>query len=349
MAVAAAVVAVAVVDATRRDGSPTTASGDRDPDGSRLGGAEAPLPGQLTGRLVVALADGCRPVVVDLGAARVGRPGPRLGCELVVDPRGRRAVAPTVSGEELVVVDLRRRPALDGELGPLVGGASWDAAGERVAWCAAPDSTSLASPGGDERETLVGCDARLVGGAVLTRPDELFSKEVLRNGVTYLDREALGSALPADAADLVAVLGYDAGADGALALVVVGVGPDDFVQQLQLWRDGRVERVIELVRSPRAVVANVGDFGFAGKRVRVSPTGLEVAIGPPSRGPVRTTLVEVASGGRMLLPEASSFDWSPDGRWLALAEADAVRVYGVERTTHVYALPLEARALAWRG
>lgn len=352
VAVAAAVIAVAVVDAARPDGASTEpAGGLRDDDGSRLGGPETPLPGQLGGRLVVAIAEGCRPAVVDLDTARVGRPGPRLGCSLVVDPQGRRAVAPGASGDALVVVELGRRPAIDRELGPLVGSASWDDAGERVAWCAAPGGTSVTSLDEEAREgaRVAGCDPRFSGGALLTRPDELFGKDVLREGAPYLDREEIGSALPSDADDLVSVLGYDAGGGGVLALVVVGVGPDDFVQQLQLWRAGRVERALELVRSPRAVVANVGDFGFAGKRVRVSPTGAEVAIGPPSSGPVRTTLVDLASGGRTLLPEASAFDWSPDGRWLALAEPDAVRIYGAERSTHVYALPLEARALAWRS
>ncbi|MEZ5100154.1 MAG: hypothetical protein R3C15_10230 [Thermoleophilia bacterium] len=257
-------------------------------------------------------------------------------------------MASTERGDELVLVDLRDRPEVAQTLGPLAGSASWASDGGEVAWCASRGSTSLVALDGEARRTVDGCDVRLAGGRVLTRPDELFAKEVLLDGAAYLDQEEIAAALPGDASDLVSVLGYDEAPAGLLALVVVGVGRADFVQQLQLWRGESLERTLELGRSPRAVVANVGDFGFAGKAVRLGPTGREVAIGPPSHGLVRTTLVDLATGARVLLPPARSLDWSPDGRWLALAEADAVRVYGGERTSHVYALPLEAGSLAWR-
>lgn len=65
------------------------------------------------------------------------------------------------------------------------------------------------------------------------------------------------------------------------------------------WRDGRHLQTLELVRTARAVLANVGEFGFAGKRVCLSPTGSGVVVDP-------------------------------------------------DRSTHSYALPIDAAALAQR-
>ena len=47
--------------------------------------------------------------------------------------------------------------------------------------------------------------------------------------------------------------------------------------------------------------------------------------------------------------EHNDFDWSPDGRWLAVATAGGVDVYGPSRDEEpTYQLPLVTPSLAWR-
>ena len=118
------------------------------------------------------------------------------------------------------------------------------------------------------------------------------------------------------------------------------------MQQLCLWRGRRLVRSLELVRAPTIAVARAGDFGLAGKLVRLSPQANEVAVTSRDGGS-GVMLVDVGTGRRVLLPAQRGLAWSPDGVWLALAGADQILIYGAERSDYVYALPLAAGALAW--
>ena len=71
------------------------ADGDESRGDDALVGPDSPLPGALSGRLVVTTADGCRLRVVDLASVELGELGPTTTCAIWASPAGQRAAVVT--------------------------------------------------------------------------------------------------------------------------------------------------------------------------------------------------------------------------------------------------------------
>ena len=145
------------------------------------------------------------------------------------------------------------------------------------------------------------------------------------------------------------VLAHTTGAAGDIAVSLVhAIEAGDARNSLELWRDETpAVSVLPLLLEERGVPENITTVGLR-DRLTFSPDGGEVAI-VLEDGEGELVLVDL-DGGIVLGPLGqSAFDWSPDGRWLAIATPDDVDVYGPSRDeTPTFQLPLVTPALAWR-
>jgi hypothetical protein len=355
VAAAALVVAVAAWDFLGTRDAPPAEEGEpvREElsDGPvELSGERVPPPGALTGTLYVVTLSGCRLLALDLVGATFRPPGPPIGCELSVSPRGDRAVVPLewpapVEGRAIWMVSLAEELRLERRLGLARGAAAWSPDGGEVAWCTPEGRTVLASvSSGEVRRTVAGCRPKVApDGAVLTRPDTPLAATLLRDGAVLLGRDDLQRGFTRRTGGVVDVLGYEQRADGLLAVAAVRFAGSVPEVVLQLWQDGRHVRSIEL--PPLGTPGRAGRFGEV---VRFSPDGAQVGVAFPGPG-VRLVVVDVDSGELLLGPTSQhGFDWSPAGDRLALSTAQEIRVFGAGTDEPLYALPLGATAIAWR-
>lgn len=334
-------------DALRHDPS---AAAERDDDDGRLRGTDLPQPGELPGTLVFSSQVDCRSRVLSFETLSVGAAGPEARCGLWVPPRGELAAvslaaALGLQGSRVALIRIGEPPELVRQLGVVRGIPSWSEEGERLAWCTAERDTVLLTVETGARRHIEGCRPTIApDGSVLTRPALLLTPTLLRDGDVALGEEELTRAFPADSDGPLDLVGYDARADGLLAVVVVRFESGRQPRRLlQLWRGGQLERAILLpeLRLPAG-------SGRLGDRVEFAPTGREVAVAFPGAGK-QMVLVDVESGDLVLEPTSQhGFAWSPDGEWLALSTGVEIRILGPDREEPVYVLPVGAAALAWR-
>lgn len=339
---------LAVVDALRRAPSPVPAE---DPAGDvRLTGGDLPAPGLLEGTILFTDLVECRPQELSLETLTLGPAGPPVGCNLWVPPRGGTAavsLASALGGRGSVVGLLRLGdpPELVGELGVVRGQPSWSDDGARVAWCTAENHTVVLEVESGARTRVEGCRPTIApDGSVLTRPAALLTPTLLRDGEVLLGEKELLRPFRSDLEGPLDVVGFDVRADGLLAVVTVrfesGRRPS---RRLQLWRGRRLEQVIQLPELSLPAGA-----GRLGDRVEFAPGGRSVAVAFPRSG-MQMVVVDLELGEVVLGPVSQhGFAWSPDGAWLAVSNAEEIRILESARGDPVYVLPLGVEAVAWR-
>ena len=195
-----------------------------------------------------------------------------------------------------------------------------------------------------DRSASPGCDPRFAtDGALLARVTDFAGIPILREGQSILDEADLQTALGRDESTRVQLFAYDTSAahDGreVVALVRRLTGPRQPI--VIRWRADSDEAVgvYELRGMERA------------DRIVVSPDGQWAAVGNMV-GTFRdlfgmSVAVDLKSGALIPLPEGTGYAWSPDSRWLAVAQGDSVGVYSSGGGGPSYVLPLAAELVAW--
>ena len=363
-----AVVAVGAVAVVAGSGGDSTAAGERstrEESASRdLIGPHSPEPGALPGTLVVARGEKCVIQLVDLTRMRFSKAGPESGCDFAASPDGSLAAVaapggdPAASEQRYELVGLADRPETQSGLGALPSEPVWSPDGERIAACdpASSPEAIVVPTDGNPRQSVSGCwPAYSSDGALVTRTVADLTVELPTDGI-YVDGEELVTL-----ADIVAaaagsvegqgfVLGHTTGADGVIAVSLAHASAGGDAQgSLQLWQDGALSSVVEipLFLDERDIPANITTDSLR-DRLRLSPSSSEIAI-VLEDGAGELLIVDLQSNTVLGPLDHNDFDWSPDGRWLAVANGSGVSVYGPSRDEEpTFQLPLITPALAWR-
>ena len=366
--IALAVVAVGVVAALDAFGNESAAGDDRaarsESANRELIGPHSPEPGALPGTLVVARGADCVIQLVDLTRMRFSRAGPESGCYFEVAPDGTKAVV-LARGEDVdaperrfEVVELGDKPSTIGGVGSLSGDPVWSLDGTRLAGCHPPASsgTTVATLDESPRETVAGCwPAFAADGRLVTRSAVDLTLELATDGIYVDGEEVIGLDRLVETAgegedDRGFVLGHTVNAAGDIAVSVVHLSPDGIpLGSLQLWRDLEAITATEIPlflpeRGPadRLTPAALRDV------LTLSPDGREVGI-VLQDGEGALFVVDVESGNSVGPISQLAYDWSPDARWLAVANGVGIDVYGPSRDDEpTFQLPLVTRSLAWR-
>ncbi len=368
IAVVLALAALTVVAAIGGFGQETTAAGDdvpRDDSGSRdLIGPHSPGPGALPGTLIVTRGEDCVVQLVDLGRMRFSKAGPRSGCDLIVAPDGETAavVARGQATDEPApmfdLVALDGRPEVVGQLGRMARDLVWSRDGTKLAFCDAANSSETVVVEAEDgaRRTWADCwpafgsEGALVTRTLVDLTQQLETTGIQQDGDEVVTLDQLLGAASSDPSGQVFTLGHTTGADGVIAVSLVVAEPGvDPIGSFQLWRAGTATEVTEipLFLAERGIPGELTPVALR-DQLALSPDGSEIAI-----------VLEDGAGPLFLLDKRTSnvlgpleqhdFDWSPDGRWFAVAGEAGIDVYGPLREAEpTYQIPLRTAALAWR-
>ena len=340
------IAAAAIIDALRNSPSPQASPPE---ELAETTDARLPERGVLTGRLVFSRLAGCQPQEMDFETLSLEAPGRSLECRLWVSPGGDLAVSAVspalgLRGSDNWLLRLGEPPTLLRPLGISRGEPAWSADGERLAWCTPEEETVVLTLATRARAVVRGCRPVFApDGSILTRPARLLAPTLLRNGRPLLEKDDLLRGFPPGEGPL-DLVGYDAHADGLLAVVAVRFESGRRPRRvLQLWRGGRLESAVLL---PELNLP--AGYGRLGERLEFAPDGREVAVAFPGLGR-QMMLVDLQTLRVTLEPTLQhGFAWSPDGRWFALSTGEEVRVLGRDRAEPAYVLPIGAAAIAWR-
>jgi len=343
--VALAALGIAVVVDALGGGKGSEPAAHPAPRLERITGPNVPQPAALEGTLYIAEGDDCRLTAIDLQQITQGDPGPETSCGLWTAPAGRLAAVTRAAHddqtEELWLVELADPPRLLRRVGPLAGDPSWAADGKRLAWCTPDGSTVVLEVATGSRTHVRGCRPKLTPEGILTRPNEPLAFQLLEGGVARLDRSELARPFR-DPGSHIDVLGFDASADGLLAVAVAEFTDPRPRAWLELWRGHTLLGAFVLP------IAAVPGPGFLDELVRFSPSGQEIAIGL-ARGTFELLVVDAQTHRLRLEPSLTkAFTWSPDGAWLVRSTGSEIVFSSAERSERVYTVPLAAFALAWR-
>lgn len=339
---------VAAYDALRRP--PEQLPAEEPTEEVRLTGAALPTAGQLEGTIVFTNLADCRTQELDLETLTLGPAGPSVGCGLWVPAQGGLAAVSLASalggrGSVIGLLRLGETPQLVEELGVVRGRPSWSDDGARLAWCTQESETVVLEVESGARVRVAGCHPTIApDGSVLTRPAALLTQALLRDGTVLLGEGELLRPFRREGEGPLDVVGFDALADGRLAVVAVrfesGRRP---TRLLQLWRGRELEQAILLPEL--SLPAGVGRLG---DRVEFAPGGREIAVAFPRAG-MQMVVVDLEREAVVLGPVSQhGFAWSPDGAWLAVSDGEEIRILGPGRGEPVYVLPIGAESLAWR-
>jgi hypothetical protein len=330
VAILGAVVAIAVVaavDAVRGDGR---VAGETllppPPQPAPRGQVDATTPTVLVpveapGSLVFTDARDCRVRVVRVASA-AERDLPRLtgDCALWAPPVGPRIAygldnqgPDSLATAPFRLVDLRRPGENLGGYRALFGFVVWSRDGRRVAWCG---------------ESRAGYDLELGGTA--RRLDDCPSAFTPDGRISFAQEGRV-------VVDGETVLEVDGGvtfvrwsADGSLAVVVDG-------ERLERWVDGRRRGALDLPRR------------LEGRVPELSPDNCAALFA----GPERIELLDLGCfGGRGSEPlsfAGTTAAWSPDGRWIAVAEQETIAFHRVEGRPEVIRWLAAANEIAWQA
>jgi hypothetical protein len=273
--------------------------------------------GRLRGTLVFTDAGDCRVRVIGLVAARE-RPTGRLqgSCNLWAAPVGPRIAYSVVGGNSdyaqrwFSIVDLNR---VDRDLGTfknLVGDVLWSPDAQRVAWCV------FESEGGREFEIGSLRPRRLSRCPLAYEPDGRLVFARGKSLVSEDGRNVLAEDEP--------IVRADWGVDESLLVVLAGgtvrrYDPDGRVDAINLVADR------EIVASPDNCAVLFEELD----RVQIIDVGCYE--GPPESFRARAAT------------------WSPDGRWVAIADDTRIRFQEVGGGAEAFVWPARAIQLYWRG
>lgn len=239
----------------------------------------------------------------------------RSSCELWVAPvTAKIAVGVGQTSRDAVPF---RFADLDGQ-SPSLGGSRalfgflvWSQDGQRAAWCTRPTTGfDVQVLGGDARR-LSECPAAYTpaGKVAYARSNRV----VVEGGRTELE-----------AGDVVTFVDY--GADGSVAVLAGGT-------QIERWRGGRRRQVVELPPS------------LYGRNAIFSPDNCAALFS----GDGEMRLVDVGCSGleERTFPGTTAA-WSPDGRRIAVAGADAISFHDLLEGGEPVAWPIGAVEIGWR-
>lgn len=345
--VAAVVDAVSGGDDAGETGPPAAAVAD-EPPAPAFDGRDGflPAPGALPGRLLAVDAESCRLTEIDLEQLTVNDLGPETGCRAWFGPYPVLAAVRDWEGGGTWLVDASEKRYVS-KIMDSVGPVTFSLDGAAHAHCVDDRVTLVVSVADGTAHEVPGCRAVFGrNGSVLTRAAQRLPTTLLRDGQELLGKAELEGGLPAEPEGAFAVIGYDEGDDGALAIAVArfpGRGQDveeaPWVQPkvtLQLWREGLLESTVPV----RSVTTGFGSL------VELSPSGNEVLIA--STNPGALSVVDLrARDQRQLQRQQFGAAWSPDGSWLAIALPGWIEIRSVPTFELVYRLPLAVRGLAW--
>lgn len=346
-----------------------TSTGDqersRDNSASKdLVGPHSPEPGSLSGSFVVARGEDCVVQLVDLERMAFSKSGPSSGCDFTVTRDGERA-ASVVSGQEpddampgFELVEVGNRPKTLQPVGRLYRDPAWSPDGSRLAACGAETSseTVILDVEAGIRELEAGCwpsfddDGSVVTRIAVDLTRELGTSGILVDGTEAIALEQLLDAAGASTDSQAFVLGHTTGEAGAIGVSLVIAPPgNDPSGSFQLWRDGAAVAVAEipLFLAERGIPGELSPQALR-DRLALSPNGVEVGIAlEDGVGPL--FVIDTRTGTVLGPLEHRGFDFSPDGRWVAVARPGGIDVYGPARDSEpTYQIPLDTPALAWR-
>lgn len=301
----AAVLVVALIDATQRlgdDGGP--GAKETDAFTTPVTGAGVPIPEVLPGTLTFAAAGGCRLHRLDFTSVALAELGVETNCRAWVSPDGDRAVVSLGRKAEARTRQLALMAFTDGSGTPLAIGAAagevnWSRDSSRVAWCTETGDTVVFEPATEARFDLPGCSPSFTPtGSVLTRPLATQDVSVWLDGQLLLREDDLRRGLPGRGP--IDIIGYDMRADELLAVAVAQFRAGALPKAvLELWKDGQLQKTIELPALP--VAAGLARYG---ELVEFSPDGNAVATSMP--GYQKPIVVADVRTGLILLPPHTS-------------------------------------------
>jgi hypothetical protein len=277
--------------------------------------AEAPSgwpQGLLPGTLVLTNAEDCRVRVIGLAGGRERPIGTVLGdCRLWAAPVSQR-IAYGTGSNSFRFIDLIDTDRGLGEFDGPLGSVLWTLDGQRAAWCPAQETGFEIEVGDLQPRPLRRCPAALAPDG---QPAFAIGSRIL-----------VGSRTVLRAGGPITFARW--GVDGSLAVVVDG-------KRLERYEGGRLTGAIE-----------IPDLQRSSNDPVLSPDNCAAAV--EVQGAIR-----VGSVGCSAFPGRTYFGtavaWSPDGRWVAVAEGGRIEFHQVVGGDRNLAYPAPAVELAWRG
>jgi hypothetical protein len=293
-----------------------TTRADRNGAGPRPDAPEEWPLGRLSGTLVFTDADDCRVRVIGLGGGRERPTGDFFGfCELWAAPVGQRIAYDTggVRGrttQSFSIVDLAHANRELGTFENLVGEVLWSPDAQRLAWCD-ENGIGLELEIGNERPRRIArCPIAYTPAGRLAFA---VGGRLISAGRVFLDEDE-------------PILQASYGQDESL-LVVLASG---IVRRYGV--DGRIDAI---TIKP-----------FRRREIIPSPDNCAVL----NKEPGRIELVDLGCAG--VQPRSFiAFDaaWSPDARWVAVADPEQIEFHEVLAGDERLVWPAPARELYWRG
>jgi len=319
-----AIAGLAVADAFRSSGGkhevprkaspPATTATDEPVAAGEIAVAQKLEPLPLSGSLVVTDAEDCHVRRISLASGKETRL-PRLAgdCRLWVAPAGATIAyglgSQSLDTELFRFVNLRRPEQALGGFAARFGFITWSGDGNRAAWCGRVDSFDLELGGAAHR--LRRCpSAYAPSGAVAFAR----GKHLVVGARTVLTADG-------------GITFVRWGNDGSVAVVVDG-------RRLERWQGGRLRQRRDL---PEAL---------QGRLPLLSPDNCAVLFRLADRVDLLDLGCFRGEAPRNFFRGAAA--WSPDGRWIAVAEPQTVAFHRVVGPREVMRWPIAAAQIAWQ-
>ncbi len=319
-----AIAGLAVADAFRSGGGkheeprkavpPATTGTDEAVTAGEVAVAQKLEPLPLRGSLVVTDAEDCHVRRISLASGKETRL-PRLAgdCRLWAAPAGTNIAyglgSQSLDTELFRFVDLRRAGRPLGGFAARFGFITWSADGKRAAWCGRVDSFDLELGGTAHR--LRTCPSAYAPSGMIAFAR---GKRLVAGGRRVLRADG-------------GITFVRWGNDGSVAIVVDG-------RRLERWQGGRLRQHRDL---PEAL---------QGRLPLLSPDNCAVLFRLPDRVDLLDLGCFRGEAPRNFFRGAAA--WSPDGRWIAVAEPQTVAFYRVVGSREVLRWPVAAAQIAWQ-